>query len=116
MIISDWDRLSLSKRLQTLKAIQLYSFEQNEPLERAPFESMLQHRRGRKFKSKWKKMTTKNQLLQAIRRNCLKCLGNSRIEVENCSMSDCELRPFRFGKDPEPSKRRGKAARDAARK
>lgn len=37
--------------------------------------------------------------LKAIRNKCLNCAG-SRGEVRKCELVDCELHPFRFGKNP----------------
>jgi len=49
-------------------------------------------------------MTTKNAILKAIRINCLDCCCSSTKEIELCSVK-CSLKPFRFGKDPSPSRR-----------
>jgi hypothetical protein len=47
-------------------------------------------------------MTTKAQILKAIRRKCLDCCVYQPAEVKNCAATRCELHPFRFGKDPNP--------------
>jgi hypothetical protein len=36
--------------------------------------------------------------LAAIRRYCLWCCLNQRVEVQNCPVSACSLHSFRFGK------------------
>jgi hypothetical protein len=53
-------------------------------------------------------MTTKSELLQVIRKQCLNCVSGSYSEVENCTSgsnssvySACILYPYRFGVDPE---------------
>lgn len=58
-------------------------------------------------------MTTKKEILDAIREQCLDCCGGSWKEVKNCSCRItpgghrmCPLYPFRFGTDPNPSKAR----------
>jgi hypothetical protein len=38
--------------------------------------------------------------LKAIRLNCLSCSGDSFNEVKQCPIKDCQLYPFRFGKNP----------------
>jgi hypothetical protein len=38
--------------------------------------------------------------LKAIRLKCLDCSGDSANEVKLCPCRDCELYPFRFGKNP----------------
>lgn len=52
-------------------------------------------------------MTTKAVVLRSIRAHCLECSGGSRAEVANCHLVECSLHPFRFGRDPNPSKSRG---------
>ncbi len=49
-------------------------------------------------------MTTKNNILKEIRKHCLGCCCGSTKEVELCSVN-CQLKPFRFGKDPSPSRK-----------
>lgn len=56
-------------------------------------------------------MTTKAQVLQAIRKHCLECMGGSWVDVRDCTSvlmpngkRRCSLHPFRFGKDPNPAK------------
>ena len=57
-------------------------------------------------------MTTKAQLLSAIRQQCLGCCGNSSDEVTICTGSiphgpfnaGCSLYPYRHGKDPSPAR------------
>ena len=38
--------------------------------------------------------------LKAIRLKCLDCSGDSPNEVKLCPVTDCELYPFRLGKNP----------------
>jgi hypothetical protein len=37
--------------------------------------------------------------LRAIKRRCLDCSGYSKAEVRNCKLRDCDLWPFRQGKN-----------------
>ena len=55
-------------------------------------------------------MTTKAKILKAMRDKCLDCSCYQPQEVKLCPVQTCELWPFRFGKDPNPS-RRGFVAR-----
>jgi hypothetical protein len=43
--------------------------------------------------------------VKAIRAKCLECSCGSSNEVTLCSIPDCALYPFRFGKNPYRSKR-----------
>ena len=52
-------------------------------------------------------MTTKADILQAIRRKCLDCSCFQPSEVRECLLSTCDLWPFRLGRDPDPSRSRG---------
>ncbi len=52
-------------------------------------------------------MTTKRQLLRAIRQKCVDCSGGQLQEVRLCPVSVCDLYAFRLGKDPTPSRSRG---------
>ncbi len=52
-------------------------------------------------------MTTKADILQAIRHKCLDCCCFQPGEVRECSVSTCGLWPYRLGRDPEPSRTRG---------
>jgi hypothetical protein len=38
--------------------------------------------------------------LKAIRNHCLDCSDNSAHEVKLCLVEQCNLYPFRFGKNP----------------
>lgn len=38
--------------------------------------------------------------LKAIRKKCLECSNGSRKEVEHCTIPECALYPYRFGKNP----------------
>jgi hypothetical protein len=49
-------------------------------------------------------MTTKAEILKAIRRKCTDCSGGQSSEVKLCPVRRCELWPFRLGIDPNPSK------------
>ncbi len=69
-------------------------------------------------------MTTKTELLKAVRRHCLNCCSNSYTDVETCpadteigGFPKCELHRFRFGIDPdEPSEAMREKGRKAAKK
>ena len=39
--------------------------------------------------------------LRAIREKCIECSGGSRHEVRLCTIFDCVLFKYRFGKNPE---------------
>ena len=52
-------------------------------------------------------MTTKADILQAIRRKCLDCSCFQPSEVRECPLSTCDLWPYRLGRDPYPSRSRG---------
>lgn len=52
---------------------------------------------------------TKGEVLKAIREKCLDCSCDSYTEVKECSIRNCPLYIFRFGKDPKPSRSRQKA-------
>lgn len=39
-------------------------------------------------------------VLRAIRRKCLDCSGGSHAEVADCVVRQCDLYPFRLGKNP----------------
>jgi|NGEPerStandDraft_6_1074524.scaffolds.fasta_scaffold35553_3 hypothetical protein len=47
-------------------------------------------------------MTTKSEILGAVRAKCLDCGGGSWLEVKECGSGSCALQPFRFGVDPNP--------------
>lgn len=49
-------------------------------------------------------MTTKSDILKSIRRKCVDCSGGQIAEVKLCTVQKCDLWPFRFGMDPNPSK------------
>ena len=62
-------------------------------------------------------MTTKGELLRAIRINCGVCMGMSgddfgagfpEADVAGCTSPDCQMFEFRFGKDPYPDKTRSR--------
>ena len=52
-------------------------------------------------------MTTKATVLHAIRQKCLDCSCYQLAEVRDCPVTRCDLWPYRFGRDPEPSPNRG---------
>ena len=56
-------------------------------------------------------MTTKADILRAIRQKCLECSCHQPSEIRDCRLTECSLWPFRFGSDPEPSRSRGFAKR-----
>lgn len=41
------------------------------------------------------KKPTPEELLHAIRANCMDCCGGSRREVHNCKITQCKLWPYR---------------------
>lgn len=49
-------------------------------------------------------MTTKSEILKAIRSKCLDCCCYSSNEVSLCKAANCALHSFRAGKDPEPAR------------
>jgi hypothetical protein len=50
-------------------------------------------------------MTTKSEVLHAIRSKCLDCSGYQPSEVRLCPVTRCALWQFRFGGDPSPAAR-----------
>lgn len=54
-------------------------------------------------------MTTKAELLRAIREKCLDCCVHQSKEVRLCPVYKCALHSFRMGKDPHRSPNRGYA-------
>jgi hypothetical protein len=48
-------------------------------------------------------MTTKGEVLQAIRGKCLDCSNFQPVEVLKCTVTKCPLFIFRMGKDPCPN-------------
>jgi hypothetical protein len=52
-------------------------------------------------------MTTKADILLAIRHKCLDCSAGQPSEVRNCHLTSCALWPYRLGSDPLPGKARG---------
>jgi hypothetical protein len=49
-------------------------------------------------------MTTKANVLKAIRKNCLECSCGSETEVRQCTHVKCPLYPYRMGRDPNPAR------------
>ena len=47
----------------------------------------------------------KKDVLNAVRAKCLDCCMGQANEVKLCTIADCSLYPFRFGKDPFVEKR-----------
>lgn len=41
--------------------------------------------------------------MQSIRKKCLDCCCNSYSEVRACSVNNCPLYPYRYGKRPKDS-------------
>ena len=63
-------------------------------------------------------MTTKQEILSAIRKHCLNCCAGSFKEVEDCSTllsphkeAHCLLYPYRLGSDPNPNKSKVEAGK-----
>jgi len=56
-------------------------------------------------------MTTKSQILRAIRKHCVECMVGRRCDVAKCAAAGCHLHRFRMGQDPSP----GIAAKERAR-
>jgi hypothetical protein len=52
-------------------------------------------------------VTTKAEILKAIRGKCLECSCFQPNEVRECPVTQCELWPFRLGHDPAPGPARG---------
>ena len=52
-------------------------------------------------------MTTKTDILHAVRAKCMDCSCYQPSEVRQCHLTTCPLWPFRLGVDPEPSPNRG---------
>lgn len=48
---------------------------------------------------------TKKQLLKAIRRQCVECMGNQPSLIEGCTSPKCSLYPMRMGEDPTPARK-----------
>ncbi len=38
--------------------------------------------------------------LRAIRYHCIDCFGGSKAEVKDCTSYDCQLYPYRMGRNP----------------
>ncbi len=56
-------------------------------------------------------MTTKGEILKAIRSHCLECCCGSDMEVKICTVGlKCALYPYRTGKDPKPARKGRKDA------
>ena len=39
-------------------------------------------------------------LLKVIRAKCIECCCGNRVEVKLCAITDCDLHPYRLGKNP----------------
>lgn len=52
------------------------------------------------FNHKNGKKTKKLTGMSAIREKCLDCSGWNSKEVRYCTCEDCQLYPFRFGRNP----------------
>jgi len=51
-------------------------------------------------KSTMAREDSKAEILRRIRKNCIECASDSIDEAKYCSISDCNLWPYRFGKPP----------------
>lgn len=51
-------------------------------------------------------MTTKAEILKAIRHNCLECVGDSPSLVRDCIVKRCKMFPYRMGTDPNPARKK----------
>ena len=49
-------------------------------------------------------MTAKAKILKSIRHKCLDCSVGQPTEIRFCPVTACDLWPYRFGMDPNPSK------------
>lgn len=47
----------------------------------------------------------KTNPVKAIREKCRDCCNGSITEIDACTVSQCQLHPFRFGKNPFRTKR-----------
>mgnify|MGYP003638904376 FL=1 len=45
-------------------------------------------------------MHVKRPLLKVIRAKCIDCCCGDRTEVKHCPVTDCDLHPYRLGKNP----------------
>ena len=59
-------------------------------------------------------MTTKASILRSIRKKCLDCSVYQPAEVRKCTAYTCDLHPYRFGRDPSPTKGIGFGKRPAS--
>ena len=59
----------------------------------------------RKIVRRGYKLEYKKSPLKAIRAKCLECSNDSSNEVKTCTVENCYLYPFRFGKNPYRTKR-----------
>ena len=50
-------------------------------------------------------MTSKADILRAVRDKCWDCSGYQRDEIRLCPVQTCALWPFRMGNDPNPARR-----------
>ena len=57
-------------------------------------------------------MTTKLNILKAIRQQCVECMGGQLGEIPLCTAPKCSLFPYRMGKDPEPNQNKGRNLRN----
>ena len=53
---------------------------------------------------------SKTEILRRIRKNCIECAGDSIDEVKYCSILDCNLWLYRFGKTPRSFRRSSEGA------
>lgn len=45
----------------------------------------------------------KKDVMRAIREKCIDCCAGQPYEVKLCTIADCSLYPYRFGRDPWPT-------------
>ena len=50
--------------------------------------------------TQWELQAKGTTALKSIRRHCIDCSDGSKLDVKMCSFTDCQLYPFRFGKNP----------------
>lgn len=59
-------------------------------------------------------MTTKAEILKAIRNQCIECMGGQVREVALCTSPMCSLFEFRHGTDPHPNENKVQAGKRLA--
>lgn len=46
------------------------------------------------------RMSNKRPSVKVMRKYCLECMGGSKEAVKECEIEDCQIYPYRFGKNP----------------